>query len=129
MRKVWLLGLVAVAVLVVGPMMAACAEEGAPTPKHERKAATTGEVKPEGRKPELVVDPAKLELMKDQVAALDTAIKALEAKAVDVLGPLDGKRFLMQAITKAVRPAGKGENRKERKSGEGRQAGGDDAPK
>jgi hypothetical protein len=128
MRKVWLLGLVAVAVLVVGPMMVACAEEGTPTPKHERKVATTGEGKPEGRKPELVVDPAKLVLMKDQVAALETAIKALEAKAVDVLGPLDGKRFLMQTITKAVRPAG-GESRKERKSGEGRRAGGEDAPK
>jgi hypothetical protein len=128
MRKVWLLGLVAVAILVVGPMMVACAEEGAPTPKRERKATATGEAKPEGRKPELVVDPAKLEKMKEQVAALDTAIKELEAKAVEVLGPLDGKRFLMQTITKAVRPAG-GESRKERKSGEGRRAGGEDAPK
>ena len=128
MRKIWLLGLVAVAVLVVGPMVVAYAEEGAPTPKHERKAATTGEGKPEGRKPELVVDPAKLEMMKDQVAALETAIKELEAKAVVVLGPLDGKRFLMQTITKAVRPAG-GESRKERKPGEGRRAGGEDAPK
>ena len=43
MRKVWLLGLVAVAVLVVGPMVVAYAEESAPTPKHERKAATAGE--------------------------------------------------------------------------------------
>ncbi|MCX5670631.1 MAG: hypothetical protein NTU94_04840 [Planctomycetota bacterium] len=129
MRKVWLLGLVAAAVLVVGPMAAAYAEEGAPPPKHERKAGAEG--KGAGKQPELVVDPAKMELMKDKIKDLEDAIKALEAKAVEVLGPADGKRFVTQTITKSMRAsrgAGKGEGRKERKPGEGRR-GGADAPK
>jgi len=123
MRKVWLLGFVAAAVMVAGSMMATYAEEGAPPPKGERKA---GEGRPEGRRPEVAATPDQLAKMQDHIKGLEDAIKALEAKAVEVLGPLDGRRFLMQTIMKSVRPAGEG--RPEGKAGEGRKPRGDRKP-
>lgn len=120
MMKVWLLGLAAAAILVVGPMLAAyAADEGTPPPKHERK---TEGGKGEGKQlpPPIAVDAAKTPELAAAVTAAEDAIAKLQAQAVKDIGEKDARRLVMQVVSKAVRgtkpEAAKGEGRKERKS-------------
>ena len=108
MRQLWLLGLVGALVLVVGPMVIAYAEEGAPGPKHERKA---GDMPKAERPPEIVLTPAQQEALQAQVAALQDALGKLKTKAVEVLGEKEGKAFVFQAIRKAMWTAEQGKAR------------------
>jgi len=108
MRQLWLLGLVGALVLVVGPMVIAYAEEGAPGPKHERKA---GDMPKGERPPEIVLTPAQQEALQAQVAALQDALGKLKTKAVEVLGEKEGKAFVFQAIRKAMWTAEQGKAR------------------
>ena len=108
MTRLWLLGLAGVLVLVVGPMVIAFAEEGAPGPKHERKAGDMPKVE---RPPEIVLTPAQQEALQAQVAALQDALGKLKTKAIEVLGEREGKAFVLQAIRKAMWTAEQGKAR------------------
>jgi hypothetical protein len=99
MRKLWLLGLVGALALVVGPMVIAYAEEGAPGPKRERKA---GDMPKGERPPEIILTPAQQEALQAPVAALQDALGKLKTKSIDVLGERDGKAFVLQTIRKAL---------------------------
>lgn len=115
MRQLWLLGLVGALVLVVGPMVIAFAEEGAPGPKHERKA---GDMPKGERPPEIVLTPAQQEALQAQVAALQDALGKLKTKAVEVLGEREGKAFVLQAIRKAMWTAEQGKAREGKARGD-----------
>jgi len=115
MRKLWLLGLVGALVLVVGPMVIAYAEEGAPGPKHERKA---GDMPKGERPPEVVLTPAQQEALQAQVAALQDALGKLKTKAIEVLGERDGKAFVLQTIRKALWTGEQGKGREGKARGD-----------
>jgi len=116
MRKVLLLGLVAGAVLVIGPMLVAYAEEGA---KPAAREGARGEHKaPEG----ITLTEAQKTELQQEIADVEKTISALREKAIKVLGEQQGRQFTAGTIMKAMR-AGMGEaGRGERKPGEGHRA-------
>jgi hypothetical protein len=119
MRKVWLLGLAAAAILVVGPMLVAYAADDGTTPPKHKAGPAEGKTPP----PPIVVDEAKMPELAKAVKDTEAAIAALQAQAVKDLGEKDARRLVAQTVSKAVRgtrpEASKGEGRKRAGGGDG----------
>jgi hypothetical protein len=99
MRKVWLLGLLAAFVLVVGPLMYAYAEGDAPRRPGPPAAPGKGE-----RPPEIQLTPDEQGAIQAEVTALHEAVVKLQAKAEEVLKDKDkARRVVMQQIFKEMR--------------------------
>ena len=113
MSRLCLAGILAVAlVLVAGPILTAADNEGAGAdqPKRVRGAGAEGE---RPKRPRVEVSEENLAKMKAEIEKLDTAIDALQKKAVDVLGDeRNARMFVMQTMMRKLRPQGAKEGEK-----------------
>jgi hypothetical protein len=118
MRYLWLVGLVAVAGLVLAAGLRA--EVGAPSGegvKHEHKApeGAAGARGERTRPPEIKLTAEQETALAPAVADLKTAIATFKAAATKVLGEKDGRAYMVQTIFGQIRS----ERPKEEKKAEG----------
>jgi hypothetical protein len=99
MRKLWILGALAAAVLVVTPVMVALAQGGAGGGGGGGGGKAGGGM---GRGGVTLTD-EQTKALEAPTAKLVDAIKAFQVESVKVLGDQDGKRYVMQAAMKAYR--------------------------